>query len=184
MRQSRRCRYIIFLTRKTSEVSQDVANHYNGYSFHRNENLQNSKVDRYFKKNNSLINFKWNLDMEYLLPAVLLWTSISVTLVQSADYTVDKYSPCPRKCDSSKCNKLSYCDGDIVKDRCGCCPRCSSDTWIHPKVSPVKQGTFHYLDTVMNTIIWVYFSLVAAVDKYNTTCFYTYLTEYLCFIVR
>uniref|UniRef100_A0A8W8HT72 Kazal-like domain-containing protein n=1 Tax=Magallana gigas TaxID=29159 RepID=A0A8W8HT72_MAGGI len=79
--------------------------------------------------------------MEYLIPVLLLWTSICVTLVHSIDFPVsEKYSTCPKKCDLSKCKKLSYCGGTIIKDECGCCQICSSDTWIHPKVSSVKQG--------------------------------------------
>lgn len=80
-------------------------------------------------------------NMEYLIPVLLLWTSICVTLVHSIDFPVsEKYSTCPKKCDLSKCKKLSYCGGTIRKDECGCCQICSSDTWIHPKVSSVKQG--------------------------------------------
>lgn len=88
-------------------------------------------------------------NMEYLIPVLLLWTSICVTLVHSIDFPVsEKYSTCPKKCDLSKCKKLSYCGGTIIKDECGCCQICSSDTWIHPKVSSVKQGR--------SAVIWYY----------------------------
>ena len=76
--------------------------------------------------------------MEYLTICFVLWTSVYMTTVYSLDFPV--HNKCPGKCDLSKCNKLSYCDGTIVKDECGCCPKCSSDTWIHPKVSSVNQG--------------------------------------------
>lgn len=78
--------------------------------------------------------------MENSLPVFLLWTFVSVTTVHSVDFPVNTYLQCPKECDVSKCNKLSYCGGDIVKDECGCCSKCSSDTWKHPKVSSVKQG--------------------------------------------
>ena len=76
--------------------------------------------------------------MEYLTICLVLWTSVYMTTVYSLDFPVN--NKCPGKCDLSKCNKLSYCDGTIVKDECECCPKCSSDTWSHPKVSSVNQG--------------------------------------------
>lgn len=105
------------------------------------------RLEKYFNVFEKKIGLAFN--MEYLIPVLLLWTSICVTLVHSIDFPVsEKYSTCPKKCDLSKCNKLSYCGGTIIKDECGCCQICSSDTWIHPKVSSVKQGR--------SAVIWYY----------------------------
>lgn len=143
--------YHIFDKKDDWSFTQDVANHLIIATFsHRKENFsRNSNVD--WKNISTFLKKKIGLafNMEYLIPVLLLWTSICVTLVHSIDSPVsEKYSTCPKKCDLSKCKKLSYCGGTIIKDECGCCQICSSDTWIHPKVSSVKQGR--------SAVIWYY----------------------------
>ncbi|KAH3854832.1 SPARC-like [Dreissena polymorpha] len=60
--------------------------------------------------------------------------------VSAADYPFDAdylVPPKCRACDVKSCPLLTFCAGVVVKDQCGCCPRCSSDLF-QPHVEPHK----------------------------------------------
>lgn len=61
-----------------------------------------------------------------LLVVLLSW--LKAVLVSSYVYDPDYLVPPKCKpCDAKSCPQLTFCAGKVVKDHCGCCPRCSSD---------------------------------------------------------
>lgn len=90
--------------------------------------------------------------MKILLWFVLMsWLKavlVSGVYVYDPDYLVP---PKCQPCDAKSCPQLTFCAGKVVKDHCGCCPRCSSDLFQpHQDVSqpaveaetegPVEEG--------------------------------------------
>ncbi|XP_052106195.1 follistatin-like [Mytilus californianus] len=64
------------------------------------------------------------MELSYILSNLILWMFINLTWGEP----LKRYqTPCPNECDLKKCPKLQFCDGEIVKDRCRCCPDCSTN---------------------------------------------------------
>lgn len=75
----------------------------------------NHKTKQYQKK---------EMEFSYILSNFILWMFFQL----ASGEQIKKYqSPCPNECDLKKCSKLQFCNGEIVKDRCGCCPDCSTN---------------------------------------------------------
>lgn len=60
----------------------------------------------------------------YIVTHFILWMFLQLA---NGEELKTYQSPCPNECDLNKCPKLQFCDGEIVKDRCRCCPDCSTN---------------------------------------------------------
>lgn len=64
------------------------------------------------------------MEFSYILSNLILWMFFQF----ASGEQIKKYkSPCPNECDLKKCPNLQFCNGEIVKDICGCCPDCSTN---------------------------------------------------------
>ncbi|OWF50420.1 follistatin-related protein 3-like [Mizuhopecten yessoensis] len=79
------------------------------------------------------------MDGNYYIAVSLLWINFLVWR-EGHCLELSQLVSCPSECDISKCPVVQYCTGQVVKDACGCCPKCSSDMWIHPKYPVVRKG--------------------------------------------
>lgn len=68
------------------------------------------------------------MELSYIILNTIAWTFLHLTNCEP----LKRYqAPCPNECDLKKCPQLQYCNGEIVKDRCRCCPDCSTNVQIN-----------------------------------------------------
>lgn len=80
--------------------------------------------------------------MKFLFGLLLLYGLKSV-LVSGYEYNANYLVPQNCKlCDAKSCPELTFCVAEVVKDQCGCCPRCSSKLFQpHVMIPPADSQT-------------------------------------------
>lgn len=76
------------------------------------------------------------MEINYFLFSTVVWTFLHLVYCEPSKIY---QAPCPNECDLKKCPQLQYCDGEIVKDRCRCCPHCSTNIQFNSSYSS-KDG--------------------------------------------
>ncbi|KAI8785076.1 follistatin [Biomphalaria glabrata] len=67
----------------------------------------------------------------------------AVLLVICPADVVQGYFPQCEACDVSKCPELHYCEGEPIKDHCGCCTICSSSKFQpHVMIPQETEGKY------------------------------------------
>ncbi|XP_069117367.1 follistatin-related protein 3-like [Argopecten irradians] len=79
------------------------------------------------------------MDGSYCITVSAFWI-IFLIWNEGQCFALPQSKSCPSECDPTKCPVVQYCRGNVVRDSCGCCLECSSDTWIHTKYPVVKKG--------------------------------------------